>query len=148
MEKVVQAGFNTLEKLRAASVEELAAVYGLGEITARTIYDELMECAAEIDGVLARGVISVAPPPDEGTLKLKGYSFCFTGELTTMKRSEAEEKVRAAGGSAKSSVVKDLSFLVTNDGESGSTKNRKARSLGIPIINEEQFLAMLRNSEE
>ncbi|MDR2051917.1 MAG: NAD-dependent DNA ligase LigA [Treponema sp.] len=145
MEKVVQAGFDTLEKLRAASVEDLAGVYGLGEITARTIYDELRESAAEMDGVLARGVISIAPPPDEGTLKLKGYSFCFTGELATMKRSEAEEKVRAAGGSAKSSVVKELSFLVTNDGESGSAKNRKALNLGIPIISEEQFLALLSN---
>jgi DNA ligase (NAD+) len=143
MEKVVQAGFDTLEKLRAASVEELAGIYGLGEITARTIYDELRESASEIDGVLARGVISIAPPPDEGTLKLKGYSFCFTGELATMKRSEAEEKVRAAGGSAKPAVVKDLSFLVTNDGQSGSAKNRKAKSLGIPIISEEQFLALL-----
>jgi DNA ligase (NAD+) len=145
MEKVIQAGFDTLEKLRAASVEDLAAVYGLGEITARTIYDELRECATEIDGVLTRGVISIAPPPDEAALPLKGYSFCFTGELVTMKRSEAEEKVRAAGGSAKSTVVKDLSFLVTNDGGSGSAKNRKAGSLGIPIINEEEFLALLSN---
>jgi DNA ligase (NAD+) len=143
MEKVVQAGFDTLEKLRAASVEDLAAVYGLGEITARTIYDELRECAREIDAVLARGVISIALPPDEAALPLKGYSFCFTGELAAMKRSEAEEKVRAAGGSAKSTVVKDLSFLVTNDGGSGSAKNRKAGNLGIPIINEEEFLALL-----
>jgi DNA ligase (NAD+) len=145
MEKVVQAGFDTLEKLRAASMEDLAAVYGLGEITARTIYDELRECATEIDAVLAQGVISIAPPPDEAALPLKGYSFCFTGELVTMKRSEAEEKVRAAGGSAKPSVVKDLSFLVTNDGGSGSAKNRKAGSLGIPIISEEEFLALLSN---
>ncbi|MDR1586401.1 MAG: NAD-dependent DNA ligase LigA, partial [Treponema sp.] len=100
MEKVVQAGFDTLEKLRAASVEELAAVYGLGEITARTIYDELRESAAEIDGVLARGVSSIAPPPVGAALPLRGYSFCFTGELATMKRGEAGEKVRAAGGSA------------------------------------------------
>ncbi|MDR0452793.1 MAG: NAD-dependent DNA ligase LigA [Treponema sp.] len=145
MEKVVQAGFDTLEKLRAAAVEELAAVYGLGEITARTIYDELRACAREIDGVLAQGVISIAPPPDEGALKLRGYSFCFTGELETMKRGEAEEKARAAGGSAKSSVTKDTSFLVTNDGESGSAKNLKARKLGIPIISEKQFLELLSN---
>jgi DNA ligase (NAD+) len=145
MEKVVHAGFDTLEKLRAASVEDLATVYGLGEITARTIYDELRECAAEIDGVLAQGVISIAPPPDEAALPLKGYSFCFTGELATMKRSEAEEKARAAGGSAKSTVVKDLSFLVTNDGGSGSAKNRKAGKLGIPIISEEEFLALFSN---
>jgi DNA ligase (NAD+) len=62
-----------------------------------------------------------------------------------MKRSQAEEKVRALGGSAKSSVVKDLSFLVTNDPESGSAKNAKARSLGVPIIDEERFLELLAN---
>jgi DNA ligase (NAD+) len=60
-----------------------------------------------------------------------------------MKRSGAEEKVKALGGSAKSSVVKDLTYLVTNDTESGSAKNKKAQSLGVKIINEEQFLALV-----
>jgi DNA ligase (NAD+) len=62
-----------------------------------------------------------------------------------MKRSEAEERVKALGGSAKSSVVKDLSFLVTNDPESGSGKNKRARSLGVPIIDEKEFLAVLED---
>jgi DNA ligase (NAD+) len=78
-------------------------------------------------------------------LALKGLSFCFTGELASMKRGEAEEKIRALGASAKSSVVKDLSFLVTNDPESGSGKNKKARDLGIAIIDETAFLAILAN---
>jgi DNA ligase (NAD+) len=142
MEKVAAAGFNTLEKLRAAPVEELAEVYGLGEITARTIAEGLAETAGEMDAVLAAGIISLAPPPAED-LALKGRSFCFTGELTSMKRSEAEEKIRALGASAKSSVVKDLSFLVTNTPESGSGKNKKARELGIAIIDEQTFLAIL-----
>jgi DNA ligase (NAD+) len=145
MERVVQAGFDTMEKLRRATVEELAAVYGLGEITARTIHDGLVETAGEIDRVLAAGIISIAPPAAAETQPLRGKSFCFTGELAAMKRGQAEEKVKALGGSAKSSVVKDLSYLVTNDPESGSAKNAKARSLGIPIINEEQFLALLEN---
>jgi DNA ligase (NAD+) len=143
MERVVQAGFDTLEKLRAATVEELAAVYGLGEITARTIREGLEETAVEMDRVLAAGVISIAAPA-AAEMPLRGKSFCFTGELTMMKRGQAEEKVKALGGSAKSSVVKDLSYLVTNDPESGSAKNRKARSLGVPIINEEQFMELLQ----
>ncbi|MDR1635982.1 MAG: DNA ligase (NAD(+)) LigA, partial [Treponema sp.] len=143
MEKVVQAGFDTLEKLRAAEAEELAAVYGLGEITARTIYEGIRETAGEIDAVLAQGLVAIAPPPAAETQPFRGYSFCFTGELAAMKRNQAEEKIKALGGSAKSSVVKDLSFLVTNDPESGSAKNAKARSLGIPIINEERFLELL-----
>jgi DNA ligase (NAD+) len=148
MEKVVQAGFDTLEKLRSAEAGELAAVYGLGEITARTIYEGLRETAGEIDAVLAQGIVSIAPPPAAETQPLRGCSFCFTGELTSMKRNQAEEKIKALGGSAKSSVVKDLSFLVTNDPESGSAKNLKARSLGIPIIGEEQFLELLANPAE
>ncbi|GHV61147.1 DNA ligase [Spirochaetia bacterium] len=143
MEKVALAGFNTLEKIRAASTEEIAAVYGLGEITAAAIVQGLKETAAEMDQVLAAGVISIAAPPAEDAQPLRGKSFCFTGELTSMKRSEAEEKIKALGAQAKSSVVKDLSFLVTNDPESGSGKNKKARDLGIPIIDEEQFQAIL-----
>ncbi|MDR1238670.1 MAG: DNA ligase (NAD(+)) LigA, partial [Treponema sp.] len=143
MEKVAAAGFNTLEELRAAPVEALAEVYGLGEITARTIAEGLAETVGEMDAVLAAGIISIAPPPAEETLALRGLSFCFTGELSSMKRSEAEEKIRALGASAKSSVVKDLSFLVTNDPESGSGKNKKARDLGIAIIDEETFRSIL-----
>ncbi|GHV53945.1 DNA ligase [Spirochaetia bacterium] len=145
MEKVALAGFNTLEKIRAASTEEIAAAYGLGEITAATIVQGLKETVTEMDLVLTAGVISIASPPAEDAQPLRGASFCFTGELTAMKRSEAEEKIKALGASAKSSVVKDLSFLVTNDPESGSGKNKKARDLGIPIIDEEQFLALLKN---
>jgi DNA ligase (NAD+) len=96
-----------------------------------------------MDAVLAAGIISIAPPPAEETLALRGLSFCFTGELASMKRSEAEEKIRTLGASAKSSVVKDLSFLVTNDPESGSGKNKKARDLGIAISDEETFRSIL-----
>jgi DNA ligase (NAD+) len=145
MERVVSAGFNTLDKLKAASEEELAAVYGLGEITARTILQGLAEAAAEIEGTLAAGVITIAPPLEAAEQPLGSFSFCFTGELTSMKRSEAEKRVKDLGGSAKSSVVKDLSFLVTNDPESGSGKNKKALTLRIPIIGEEEFLAILKD---
>jgi len=143
MDKVASAGFNTMEKLRKASAEDLAGVYGLGEITAKVIVEGLAETAAEMDAVLASGVISIAPPPSEESQPMRGLSFCFTGELASMKRSQAEEKIKTLGASAKSSVVKGLSYLVTNDPESGSSKNKKARELGIPIINEDEFLALL-----
>jgi DNA ligase (NAD+) len=144
MDKVVSAGFNTLEKLRKASVEDLAGVYGLGEITAKVIVDGLAETAAEMDDTLASGIISIAGPPDAESQPMRGLSFCFTGELASMKRNQAEEKIKALGASAKSTVVKGLSYLVTNDPGSGSAKNKKARELGVPIINEEEFLALIR----
>ena len=148
MEKAVSAGFDTLEKLRRAELGELSNVYGLGEITARTIVLGLKECAAEMDQVLAAGIISIAAPPSDEQVPLKGLSFCFTGELKKMKRNQAEEKVKALGGAAKSSVVKDLSYLVTNDPESGSAKNKKALELGVKIIDEEGFLALLEGKSQ
>ncbi|MDR1318048.1 MAG: NAD-dependent DNA ligase LigA [Treponema sp.] len=144
MEKVSQAGFNTLEKLKAASVTDLASVYGLGEITAGIIVKGIRETAVEIDKILAAGIIGIAAPPSEDEQPLRGLSFCFTGELSAMKRNQAEEKIKALGASAKSSVVKELSYLVAGDPESGSAKNRKARELGIPIIGEEEFLALIK----
>ena len=143
MEKAAAAGFNTLPLLRAASVEDLAAVYMLGEITAKVIVDGLRDTAAEMDAVLTGGIISIAAPPAEEAQSLRGLSFCFTGELSAMKRGQAEQRIRALGASAKSSVVKDLSYLVTNDPESGSAKNKKARELGIPILGEDEFLSLL-----
>jgi len=148
MDKVASAGFNTLEKLRKASAEDLAGVYGLGEITANIIVDGIAETAAEMDNVLSTGVISIAPPPLQESQPMRGLSFCFTGELSSMKRNQAEEKIKALGASAKSAVVKGLSYLVTNDPESGSSKNKKARELGIPIINEEDFLKLLATPAE
>jgi len=75
---------------------------------------------------------------------LAGMSFCFTGTLNTMSRSSAEDIVRENGGTAKSSVTKDLTHLVTNNPESGSGKAKKARDLGIPILSESDFLALLQ----
>ena len=148
MEKIAAAGFDTLEKLRKASVDDLAAVYGLGEITASVIIDGLKECTKEMDAVLKTGVITIAPPPAEDTQPMRGLSFCFTGELKSMKRGEAEEKIKALGAQAKSSVVKGLSYLVTNDPASGSSKNKKAHELGVTVIGEDEFIALLSSAPE
>jgi DNA ligase (NAD+) len=141
MDKVADSGFDTLEKLRGACAEELTLVYGLGPITAQAIVDGLIETKDDMDAVLGAGFISIAACDTEH-LPLKGVSFCFTGELNTMKRSEAEAVVKAKGGMVKPQVVKGLSYLVTNDRESGSAKNKKAAGLGVKIIDEQEFLTL------
>ncbi len=140
-EKAVAAGFDTLDKLRAARPEVLAAIDGFGDILANTLAGGLRALAPEIDALVAAGAVRIRPPAAAGPLA--GKSFCFTGELATLKRSQAEARVKARGGSVKSSVTKDLSYLVTNDPESGSDKNRKARAFGVPVIGEEEFLALV-----
>jgi DNA ligase (NAD+) len=141
VEKLVSAGYDSLEKLREASVEELAKVEGIGTITAETLKKGLNELKEHMDAVLETGEVGIVSPVAESPIS--GKSFCFTGSLSTMKRSEAEERVRALGGSAKSGVTKDLDYLVTNDPESGSAKNRKARELGVALITEEEFVKLL-----
>ncbi|HCM28010.1 MAG: DNA ligase (NAD(+)) LigA [Treponema sp. GWB1_62_6] len=143
MEKIALARFDTLQSLRAANAEELASVHGIGEITARAIVEGLAETAEDMDATLAAGIVSIAAPLAEEEAPLRGLSFCFTGELAAMKRNEAEARIKALGALAKTAVVKDLSFLVTNDPASGSSKNEKARKLGVRVIDEAAFLALL-----
>ena len=89
------------------------------------------------------GIIVIqAPVSAQGNLPLAGKSFCFTGELNTLKRKEAEAMVQAKGGTVKSSVTKGLTYLVTNTPDSGSSKNKKAQELGTTIITEEAFLKL------
>ena len=139
-EKLIASGFDTLEKLLAASEEQIASVYGFAEIMAHIIVEGLAENAAEMRSLVSSGVIELE---EVGGRRLAGKSFCFTGELVTMKRADAEQLVKKNGGNIKSSVTKDLSYLVTNDTASGSSKNVKAAKLGIPVIDEKQFLELL-----
>lgn len=139
VEKLVAAGFNTLNALLNMTVEQASAVYGFAEILAKTAVDGLNENALEMRFLAENFVEIVQDSPG----KLVGKSFCFTGELHSMKRNDAEALVKANGGTCKSSVTKDLSYLVTNDVSSGSSKNQKAVKFGIPVINEEQFIKML-----
>jgi DNA ligase (NAD+) len=148
MEKITSAGFDTLEKLCNAKTEDIAGIYGLGEITAAIITDGLKECKNEMDAVLKTGIITIAPASSLESQPLRGKSFCFTGELKSIKRTEAEEKIKALGAQSKSSVVKGLSYLVTNDSASGSSKNKKALELGVPIIDEEEFLGIISKNKK
>ena len=140
-EKLVAAGYNTLEKLLNATEEDISSVYGFAEIMAHTIVEGLKENEEEMLSLVNNGIITIET--SEGGI-FEGKSFCFTGELKTMKRADAEKLVKQNGGSTKSSVTKDLSYLVTNDTTSGSSKNVKASKYGIPVIDEEGFLALLK----
>ena len=76
-----------------------------------------------------------------------GMSVCFTGKLMTMSRAEASKKAEAAGYEVKNGVNKGLTYLVTNDTESGSSKNRKAKELGTKVISEKEFLKLIETTQ-
>ncbi|MFI3257000.1 MAG: helix-hairpin-helix domain-containing protein, partial [Spirochaetales bacterium] len=137
-EKLIEAGFTDLSALLNAGEDDIARVPGFAKITAGILCRGLEECRHEMLFLTENNIINIKTITNDALLA--GKTFCFTGELHTMKRSEAEKAVKQAGGSVKSSVGKGLSFLVTNDVSSQSAKNKKAHELGIPIINEEEFL--------
>lgn len=136
VEKLMAAGYNSLEKLLSLSQQQIEAVYGFAQVMAKTAVEGFAENKDEMLS-LASNFVSIKNAA--GGI-FEGKSFCFTGELKSMKRSDAENIVKELGGSCKSSVTKDLSYLVTNDVSSGSSKNLKAAKLGIPVIDEMEFL--------
>lgn len=140
VQKIVDGGYDTLEKILSANSEDIEKIYGFAEISAENFVAGVSENSEEMRSLVEKKIIVIEAAAGGA---LAGKSFCFTGELSTMKRAEAESLVKKSGGAVKSSVTKDLSFLVTNDTKSGSGKNAKAAKFGIPIINEEEFLAML-----
>lgn len=141
VQKLVDAGYNTLDKLFAATSDDFAGVYGFAKIMADTIVDGLGENKEEMKKLVDEKTIEITGASDG---KLVGKSFCFTGELKSMKRADAEKLVKENGGTCKSSVTKDLSFLVTNDVSSGSSKNQKAAKYGVAIINEDEFVKLFQ----
>lgn len=84
---------------------------------------------------------SFAPDGGEGGVSLAGKRFVFTGELVSMTREEAEALVASLGGSATSAVSAKTSFVVA--GASPGSKLKKAGELGVPVIDEEAFRAMV-----
>jgi len=148
-EKIVSAGYDSLDALLAVDKAALAQIPGIAEIMAETIWNSLRAVEEQMRALVAAGAIRIKtpnPPSGGESGPVRGKSFCFTGELSTMKRQEAEKRVRELGGSAKGSVTKDLDYLVTNAPDSGSSKTIKARSLGVTILDESTFLALLRQA--
>ena len=141
--RLLSRHFKTLTKLRGASVEELAAIKGVGGVLAQSVYDWLHRKEKVV--ILERLLTHIAVVADEvpkGDLPLTGKSFVLTGTLAGMSRDEAEEKIRALGGTVSSAVSKKTSYVVV--GEEAGSKLEKAEQLGVPVLNETEFARMLQ----
>ena len=85
------------------------------------------------------------PEKIESNASFEGKTFVITGSLTHFtNRNECKEKIESLGGKVSSSVSKNTAFLVNNDITSSSSKNKKAKELGVPIITENQLLEMIQ----
>ncbi len=141
IQRIVDAGIDTLDKIRDISVMQISQIDGFAKITAQQLYNGINKLYPKMKNVLNTNKIKIMEAKIMEN-KLNGTSFCFTGKLETMKRAEAEQIVKNNGGLPKSGVAKDLTYLVTNSTEQ-TAKFKKAQQQKTKIISEQQFLDMI-----
>ena len=142
--KILANRFRTLDALMVATVEELTTVDDIGEITAKNIVEWFQDPQSRhlIERLKEAGVNMTAAEQGNDQ-RFAGKTFVLTGSLEKFTRSEATEMIESRGGKASGSVSKKTSFVVA--GEAAGSKLRKAQELGIQILTEDEFLAMMED---
>lgn len=145
--EILAQSFGSLDKLQAATVEELNAVYEIGLTTAESIvaFFGQAETTELLNKLTQAGVQPVAGEYAPEADTFAGKSFVFTGALQTMTRDEAEGIIKRLGGRAASSVSKQTGYVVA--GENAGSKLEKARALGVPVLTEDEFHALANGVE-
>ena len=140
-----EAFHDDAEALSRAELSEVVSIKGIGPILGESIVRYFKE---EENCRLFRKLLSILHLHKEEKAEntaLSGKVFVITGSLVHFQnRKELEEEIRKAGASTASSVSKNTSYLINNDKNSTSSKNKKAQELGIPILSEEDFLKLLQ----
>lgn len=136
---------NDPQKIPTATVEMLSAIPGVGDVIAKAYVDYFAE---ESHRNLYENLLKEVRIPVEeeqaGTQILEGKNFVITGSVHHFaNRGEVKELIESKGGKVTGSVTSKTNYLINNDVESTSSKNKKARELGIPILSEEEFLKIL-----
>ncbi len=128
--------------IKKLTIEELNNLEGIGEKVATSLYDYFQnkKYLELIQKLSDRGIeIEIATPKKQTAIL--GKSFVLTGTLATMSRNEAKDRIKSLGGKVLSSVSHDTNFLVV--GEDPGSKVKKATTLGVKLLEEKEFLAML-----
>ncbi len=136
---------NDPDKVLNATEEELDEISGVGGVISKAYVDYFAD--EEHRDVFRRLLEEVEIPKEEETedsRKFAGINFVITGSVEHFaNRAEVKEEIEKRGGKVTGSVTSKTNYLINNDVNSTSSKNRKARELGIPIISEAEFLQML-----
>ncbi len=141
--KTLASAFGSLDALMNATVEELTQVDDVGAVTAGFIYDWFrQEQAQALIGKLRAAGVNFESKTVITDTRFAGMTFVLTGALSKFTREEATRTIELFGGKASGSVSKKTTYVVV--GENAGSKERKARDLGIPILSEDDFLAMIQ----
>lgn len=133
-------------RIQAATEDELVEIDGIGNVIAQSVTDFFQnEHNRTVIATLLKEIefeIVASAPAD---LMLEGKTFVITGSLLKFSnRSEAKEKIEEQGGKVTGSVTGKTDYLINNDNLSNSSKNKKAKELGVSIITEDEFLELLK----
>jgi DNA ligase (NAD+) len=133
--------FGTIDRLQAASVDDLRAITGVGPTVAEEVHEYFQrpESRSLIERLLAAGIEIKQPKRREGPLT--GKTFVLTGTLTSLTRGQAEERIKALGGAIGSSVSKKTDYLVV--GADPGSKLEKAQRIKIPILDEAALIELI-----
>ncbi len=135
--------FKNIEALRHATIDQLLAIDGVGDVVAESILAWFAE--PDNEALLEKfEAVGVRPFYKEASGALNGVAVVVTGSLESMSRDDASDKVRALGGVFQSAVAKDTTYLVAG-GKVGASKLAKAQSYGTKIIDEAAFLELLKS---
>ena len=135
---------NDLQSILAASADELGEIEGIGPVLAASVSDFLKDekNRERLDALLSELEIE-APRKNEKHQVLAGKTFVITGKVYKFENRDAlKDYIVELGGKAAGSVSANTDYLINNDVTSTSGKNKKAKQLGVPIISEDEFLAM------
>ena len=138
---------NDLEAMMEASKEELTTIDGVGPVIAEEFakYFGLEANKSMVNALKKELNFKVETTAVIEDSKIANKTFVVTGEVTHFKnRKELQAKIEALGGKVTGSVSKNTDYLINNDSESNSSKNKKAKELGIPILTEEAFLSLIQ----
>ncbi len=141
--KDLAKAFGSLDRLRAASLEQLLEVDAIGPRIAESVIEffENPRYQEILDSLKNHGLQLEMVQAEKESSKLEGKIFVLTGTLATLSRKEASDRIEANGGKTSSSVSKKTDFVLA--GEAAGSKRTKAESLGIPILSEDEFLALI-----
>ncbi len=140
--KVLAAHFGSMDALRRATAEELTQIDDVGAVTADYITRWMQsEQAADLLERLKNAGLNMESRRTLVDSRFAGKTFVLTGALTRFTREEAGEMIEQRGGKAASSVSKKTTYVVA--GENAGSKLKKAQELNIPVLSEEEFLALL-----
>lgn len=140
--KVLATRFESLDNLASATIEELHAVPDIGDITADFIFQWFRQPQSQnvIERLREAGV-NFECKRQLLDMRFAGMTFVLTGALSKFTRDEATEKIELMGGKVSGSVSKKTNYVIV--GDNAGSKEKKARELGIPIISEDDFIAMI-----